>query len=244
MNLRYGYIYFSFLAQFSSSLISAQSLQDDSSFTSIAVNNAIEVYHQQLNQGPGLYNGPEYNNYSFRFEEGSPYFGNSDYVSGSVLYDSVLYHDIYMKYDELKDVLIIRKDNNAIQLLNEKISFFKIGGHSFTRLVKDNHSKDLVITGFYEELYANHVAVYKKVIKSIMEKADMTNGILRSIDQKTYFYLHTNNEYILIKTKGDLIDALPIHKKEIRKFIDSGSMSFKKDPAGFIAEVATYYDSL
>lgn len=244
MKLKYGYIYFTFLAQYSSSLISAQSLQNDTSFTSITVNNAIEVYHQLLNQGSGLYNGPEYNNYPFSFEEGSPYFGGNDYVSGSVLYDGVLYRKIFMKYDELKDVLVIRKDNNAIQLLNEKVSIFKLPDHSFSRLVKDNHSKELAITGFYEQLYTGQVAVFKKVIKTIVESLDMTNGILRSIDQKIYFYLHTNNGYILIKNKGDLIDALPIHKKEIRKFIDSGSLSFKKDPADFIVKVATYYDTL
>jgi hypothetical protein len=244
MKLKYGYIFFTFLAQCSYSLISAQSLQNDTNFTSMAVNNAINVYHQLLDRGSGLYNGPEYNNYPFRFEEGSPYFGGNDYIPGSVVYDGVLYLDIFMKYDQLKDVLIIRKDNNAIQLLSEKVSIFKLPDHSFTRILKDNNSGEPAVTGFYEQLYNGHIAVFKKVTKNILENFDMTNGILRSIDQKTYFYLLTNNRYILIKNKGDLIDALPMHKKETRKFIDSGNLNFKKDPADFIVKVATYYDSL
>ncbi|HEX9503050.1 MAG TPA: hypothetical protein VF974_01865 [Patescibacteria group bacterium] len=244
MKLKNGSFYIMVVAAFCSSIVSAQSQQHDTTFTAISVNNAIKVYHQIMNKASGLYNGGEYDNYFFSFEAGSPYFGVKDSVPGSILYDGVLYRNIFMKYDEVRDAIVIWNDNEAIQLLNEKVGNFRLLDHSFTRLIKDNHSKDLVKTGFYEQLYKGRIAVFKKVIKTIIDKPDMTDGILRSIEQKTYFYLQTARGYTLVNNKSDLTEALKDHKKEITEFIGSGNLSFKQDPAGFLAKVAAYYDTL
>ncbi len=244
MKLKKSSFYIVLVVAFSSSAVSAQSQQNDTSFTPISINNAIEVYHQMINKASGLYNGTQYGNYFFSFEEGSPYFGVKDSVPGSILYDGVLYRNILMKYDEVKDVIVIWNNNDAIQLLNEKVGNFKLLDHSFIRLIKDNRSRELVSSGFYEQLYTGKIAVLKKVIKTIMERTDMTEGILRRIDQKTYFYLQTARGYIPVKNKGNLIEALQDHKDEIRKFISSHDLGIKKDPDGFLVQVAAYYDTL
>jgi hypothetical protein len=165
-------------------------------------------------------------------------------VAGSILYDGVLYKNIFMKYDELRDMIVIWYNNDAMQLLNEKVSNFKLQDHSFVRLVKDNRSKELSGTGFYEELYAGRASVYKKTVKNIMEKTDINDGISRSIDQKTFFYLKTTGGYIAINNKADLVDALKDHKNEIKKFVSSQNLNFKKDPDGFLRKIAAYYDTL
>jgi hypothetical protein len=244
MKLKTVSFYITIIAIFFSSIVSAQDQQHDSSFTTIAVNNAIEVYHHTLDKASGIYNGAEYDGYSFRFEEGIPWFGAKDSVAGSVAYDGVLYRDIFMKYDEIKDMLVIWYNNDAIRLLNEKISHFNMQGHSFIRLIKDNQSRELVNTGFYEQLYTGKTTALKKTIKTIQEKSDISDGLLKTIDQKTYFYLRTTHGYISVSDKGDVTEALKDHKKEIKDFIGSNNLNFKKDPAGFLAKVAAYYDTL
>ncbi len=244
MKLKNGSFCIMSVAIFGSSITSGQSQQSDTSFTAISVNNAIEVYHRMLNNALGLYNGGEYINYFFNLEEGSPYFGVKDSVAGSILYDGVLYRNIFMKYDEVKDAIVIWNNNEAIQLFNEKVGHFKLLGHSFARIIKDNHSKAPVNTGFYEQLYSGKIAVFKKVVKTIVVKPDMTDGILRSIEQKTYFYLRTAQGYTLINRKADLTKALNDHKNEIVGFIGSSNLSFKQDIDGFLAKVAAFYDTL
>src|SRR5258706_11369460 len=113
MKLKNVVLYVTFVAVFSSSAISAKSQQVDTSFTAASVNNAIEIYHQKIKNASGVYNGPEYEGYPFPFEEGSPWFAVNDSVTGSVVYDGILYQGIFMKYDELKDVIVIWKDNDA-----------------------------------------------------------------------------------------------------------------------------------
>jgi hypothetical protein len=233
-----------FVVIFFSSIISAQGQEPDTSFTAISVNNAIEVYHRMLNSASGLYNGGEYINYFFNFEDGSPYFVVKDSVPGSILYDGVLYRNIFMKYDEVKDAIVIWNNNEAIQLFNEKVCHFKLLDHSFARIIKDNHSKDPVNTGFYEQLYSGKISVFKKVVKTIIVKPDMTDGILRSIEQKTHFYLRTARGYTQINSKADLTKALNDHQNEIGEFIGSSNLSFKQDPDGFLAKVAAFYDTL
>ena len=244
MKLKIGSFFITFVAIFYSSTTSAQSQQPDTSFTAISVNNAIEVYHRKLNIASGLYNGGEYINYFFNFEDGSPYFGVNDSVPGSILYDGVLYRNIFMKYDEVKDAIVIWNDNEVIQLFNERVGYFNLLDHSFALIIKDNGSKDLVKTGFYEQLYSGKIAIFKKVVKAILDKPDMTDGILRSIQQKTYYYLRIARGYTQINSKADLTKALYDRKKEIGEFIVSNGLSFKKDPAGFLAKVAAYYDTL
>jgi len=244
MKLKNIVLYVPLIAVFSSSMVSAQSQPADTSFIAASVDNAVEIYHQKIKNASGLYNGPEYEGYPFPFEEGSPWFAVNDSVPGSVEYDGVLYQGIFMKYDELKDVIVIWKDNDAIRLPGEKVSHFKLLDHSFTRIIKDNKGKNLVATGFYEQLYTGKIIVLKKTIKTIRERTDITDGILRTIDQKTYFYLQTARGYIPVNSKADLSEALQDHKNEIREFIDSNNLNFKKGPAGFLVKVAAYYDTL
>ncbi len=244
MKMKNGFFCITFVAIFCSSITSAQSQQPDTFFTAISVNNAIEVYHRILNNASGLYNGGEYISYFFNFDDGSPYFGEKDSVPGSILYDSVLYRDIFMKYDEVKDAIVIWNNNEAIQLFDERVGHFKLLDHSFVRIIKDNLSKAQMKTGFYEQLYSGKIAVFKKVVKTIMVKADMTDGILRSIEQKTYYYLSTARGYTPINSKADLTKTLNDHKNEIGEFISSKNLSFKQDPAGFLEKVAAYYDTL
>ena len=177
--------YLTLFTLFFSLVIPARGQQPDSSFTTASVHNAIGVYHQKLQRSAGLYNGAEYADYVFNFQDGSPYFGSKDSVAGSVTYDGVLYENVLMKYNELQDAVIIWYNNDAVQLLNEKISDFRIGAHSFTRIIKDNQSKGLAGTGFYEKLYPGKSMILKKTVKTMQQKTDVSEGVLRFIDQKT-----------------------------------------------------------
>jgi hypothetical protein len=139
---------------------------------------------------------------------------------------------------------VIWYNNDAVRLSNEKISNFKIRDHVFNRIVKDNQSKNLVSTGFYEQLYSGRTTVFKKTVKAIQQKTDVNDGVLRFIDQKTYFYLYTSRGYFQINNKADVIEALADHKNQVKDFIGSNNLSYKKDPDDFLVKVAAYYDTL
>lgn len=243
MKLKRSSFHPALLAIYFFSSISAFGQQYDSSQINTPVNNAIDVYHQKMQRSSGLYNGAEYEEYPFNFQEGNPYFGSRDRVTGSIEYDGVVYQNVAMKYDELKDVVVIWYNNDAVQLLSEKVSRFVIGNHSFARITKLNQ-KDLLNPGFYEQLYPGKTMVLKKTIKSIQQKTDVIEGILRFIDQKTYYYLKSSTGYTQIDGKKDVIEVLKDHKNEIRDFINSKKLNFKEDPGGSLASVAAYYDTL
>ncbi|MBS1600281.1 MAG: hypothetical protein JST75_18785 [Bacteroidetes bacterium] len=244
MKLNTGSFYLTLVTLSFSSILSAQNKQNDTSFITSSVNHAIDIYHQVIQKSAGLYNGSEYEEYTYNFQEGSPYFKTKDSVSGSIVYDGVLYENIWMKYNELKDIVVIWYNNDAVQLSNEKISRFTIDGHSFIWSQKNNMMKKNINTGFYEELYAGKTMALKKTIKSIQQKTDVSEGVSRFIDQKTYFYLKTTDGFVQVNNKSDLTDALKNHKTEIKDFISSKNLNFKQDTEGFIAQVAAYYDTL
>jgi len=225
------------------SALSAQNQQSDSAFIDIAIRSAINVYHQKMQNSAGLYNGSEYDEYNFNFQEGSPYFGFKDSVSGSIIYDGVLYENIFMKFDELRDLLVIWYNNDAVQLLNEKIDGFNIQNHSFIRIQKFD-PKEMLTPGFYEQLYKGKTAVLKKTVKTLQQRTDITEGILRFIVQKNYYYVRTPNGYVQVSGKNDIGKALKNHSKEKEDFINSRKLDFKQNPEGFLVDVAAYYDTL
>src|SRR5690242_15341898 len=80
----------------------AQNSTADTSNNIIAVSNAINVYHQYLFPETNLYNGIEYVDYAYTISEGIPFFETTQFVMGAVEYDSMLYQNVPLLYDEVK----------------------------------------------------------------------------------------------------------------------------------------------
>src|SRR5689334_16687899 len=89
----------------------SQEKSTDSLLYRQALDNAVG-YYNQFRGGPtaGLYNGPEQVGY-FYFIEGSAYFGSSEWQKGTVFYDGIYYPDVTLKYDQVKDVVLVPHPN-------------------------------------------------------------------------------------------------------------------------------------
>jgi hypothetical protein len=225
--------------------IVAQLSPADSIFYQKAVNNAISLYHQSSGDQSGLYNGIQNGGYLFSFTEGNPFFYSDKPGAGTVVYDGVLYENLQLQYDELKEVIIVQDASHRIQLLNERISGFTVFNNRFTRLEKDSLSSALVSTGFYNLLYEGKVSVLKKEIKELREELrSSSEGILRFIDVKKYYYIKKNNEYYAVKNKKSVLGIFADHRKEIQQYIRKNKLSFRKNPDETLVKTSGYYDRL
>jgi len=236
-----------FTASFSlfANKITAQLSADDSSFYQKAVNNAVTLYYRSLGDQSGLYNGSQYAGYLFTFKEGHPFFYTDISSSGSIVYDNVFYPDVHLLYDEVAEVIIFQDTTHRIQLLTDRISRFSILGNNFIRLVKDSLSHSIVNTGFYNLLYEGNVSVLKKEVKTLHEDIrSNSEGLLRYIETKQYYYFKKNNEYYPVNGKNDVLDIYKDRKKEIQQYIKSNKLNFRNDRDNALTKVTAYYDQL
>jgi hypothetical protein len=224
----------------------AQLSADDSAFFQKAVNNTVAFYHQSLGDQSGLYNGIQHAGYPFVFETGDhPFFYSAAATTGAVVYNNIVYPNINLHYDEVADVLIFEDATHRIQLINERVSRFTIAENNFIRIVKDSLGESAISSGFYNLLYEGNTAAIKKEVKKIREEVrNNSEGVLRHIETKTYYYIKKKNEYYAVKRKKNVLGLLKDKKKEVQQYIKDNNLSFKNDRDNMLKKITAYYDQL
>jgi hypothetical protein len=200
-----------------------------------SLNNLTTIYKKQMDDQSGLFNGKKYNDYKFSFKEnGHPNFKDESPLIGSIVYSGTLYPDVALQFDEISNVIVFHAKGRKIQLLNEKITEFKIDNTHFVHL-KKNDSKG-IDEGFYQLLHKNRNSIYKKEEKYIFEDlSSVVEGVKRYIKIKTTFYVASSDGlFYKIKKPKDLFEVDHFDKKRSSIAIKKERLSFKKDPEKFI----------
>ena len=201
----------------------------------------IDVYYQALGEQSPLYNGSEYIEYTFTFEEGHPFFGSASWVMGNINFDGLTFHEVPMAYDIIKDQVVIKDFRKAFNIVlpSNKIEQFTISGHTFIRLLHD--SSNQIKTGFYDQLYNGKIGLFVKREKKIFEKyLDLhTNNV--AYERNTY-YIKKEGIYYIIKNKRTLLNVLKNKKEQIQKYLRKNGLRFKNNTEKTMIMAVQYYD--
>ena len=209
-----------------------------------ALANTQSVYFKQLGDQSKLYNGSQYASYGFVFKTGSPYYKSDQFTYGSVLYDGILFNNLPLLYEDLRELLITKKEGYLLQLITARVSAFTISGHQFIRLVADSSNRGISKTGFYEVLYPGRSLVLKKTYKNIQDVASVSEGLSHFIEESDSYFIKKGNSFIRVKSKNEMFDIFPDHQKEIQLFIKKNKLNFRKDEENTLTQVAAYYDQI
>lgn len=224
--------------------IFAQDTLSGTFFYQKALVNTMAVYHQSFGDQAALYNGSRYGEYLYKFKEGDPYFNSPQPIAGTVIYDGVKYDNVLMRYDEIKDELVINDQGNRIQLLKEKVEYFSLFNSNFIKIKTDGHANNLVSSGFYNLLYKGKVCLLKKQIRTTKDDLSIGGELQISVEEKDYYYIKKDDKFYPIKSKGDLLDVFGDKKKEVQQFIKANDLSFRKERQNMLVKTTAYYDSL
>jgi hypothetical protein len=220
----------------------AQSINyPDSLLYNRAVTNVKALYHAGVGQSSGLYNGSQFTGYRSVFENDKhPFFSSSKPQTGSVFYDHLLYPDVPLLFDEVKQVLVFQSSTTAIQLVNEKIQHFSIGSHHFIHLGNPDTEK-----GFYEVLHDGNSQILKKESKSIMEDiSSVADGIKYFIKTKTSYYIGIDGKITEISREKSLFPFLQPNKQKWQQLVKKDGLNFRKKPEGYLVAAGKFIDNL
>lgn len=204
---------------------------------------ALNIYHNALGNQSPLYNGSKYYDYVNSIKIGHPFFGKNSMENGTIYLDGLVFNDVPMLYDIVRDVVVILHFENIskITLPSERITQFFYQGHSFSRLVPD--SMHDIPEGFYDRLYEGKLMLYARQIKIINEQI-VAPTIIREAVQQNIYYIKKNNKYYNIRNMRSLLQTLKEKSREVQKYLKKNDIRFKADPERTIIKAVEYYDRL
>jgi hypothetical protein len=222
----------------------AQNSLQDSITNSQTTNNVVALYRNTMKENLRLYNGNEYL-FSGHNTKGFPYFKSADILNGSVYYDNNLYDNVSMYYDLVNDELIINDytQNFPIKLITDKIKYFIIDGNKFINSNNDDSFPIASTKGFYEELYRNKTIAFAKKQKVVTVRTS-TEGSDFSYKEFDYYFVYYNNNIYKVTNEKSLLNVFKKRKTELRKFINTRKINFKKNFEEALVSTTQYFDNL
>lgn len=219
-------------------VIKAQSPEKDSLATAAAYASAVQQYHSFMTPEPGLYRGRQYVVYAYQIKDGHPYFDEGHTLNGSVLYDGMLYKDVPLQYDLVKELLVTNGpvSNYKISLFNERVDSFTMGAHIFIRL-KDSLTPSAPHVGFYQQLYKGRLTLLKKERKDIQHDQDFN----QFIEHATSYYLKKDGIYYSVNNKRSLLYALKDRNKELKRFMRKNGLKMGQEKESTLIKVSAWY---
>lgn len=234
-------LYLSLLLLLPFTQVRAQDHNTDTSIFRQAVSNAIS-YYNKVRGGPmaALYNGVEQPGY-FYFIEGTAYFGSPDWQEGSVFYDGIRYDNIRMKYDQVKDLVLIPHTNGytIISLFSPRVQSFTLPGHHF--IYHEQQTAHEPATGFYEVLQSGKITLLARRTKKINDNI-LAADLKQRFEEAYSYYALKDGTFHLIRKESEIMDLVREKKAEIQKMLKSNRIKFRKNREGALIRIVQHYN--
>lgn len=157
-----------------------------------------------------------------------PYLGNSyDVIKGDICYNGILYKNVAMRYDMLKQQVIVSSPNNNKFIVPEqkRVNWFNLGGKRFVHSFGDNSTyaaelldgsiNGLQLQYFYAKKVDGEIVVNYHYVYTL---GFIEHYTLRMLDGS----LHQ------VKNAKDIIKLFPDQKQQIKKYVKQNHLSFNK----------------
>ncbi len=215
--------------------------QNDSSLVMKEVPETVQQHLPSLEQSSNILNGIEHVPYAAGIE-GQPYLFN-EFYKGMVVYEGITYNNVDLKYDRVKDELILRHPNGLqVILFTPRVQLFKLQDRKFLNVPRTQVKRD-VFEGFYELLSEGRVNLFVKRSTELEEK--ITSGsIHKQFIGKNSYMASANGNFYRIKNDNALFELMPGIKNDAKDFLKQQGVSFKANPELALISIAEYYNQL
>ncbi len=220
-----------------------QQLLPDSTLLQLSIVKARNLYGAEMKNNQRLYNGYQYI-YPAERTFNSPFWIGDSLVPGNIGYDGNDYPGIRLKYDLVRQNIII--NNSAyeadIVLPPEKITHFSIYQHDFFMLHAGDSNYHAISTGFYDRLYKGAIAIWAQRSKQL-ERSLKAEERLNTFKETTVWYIQVDRLFYPVNNKRDIIKVLKEKEKAVNNFIKVNKLDFKKNFEQALILAVRFYDN-
>lgn len=191
-----------------------------------------------------LYYGVEYEGYTQA--KNQPYLTKAPCTKARLSYRHVLYPEVCLRLDVWKDELsVLSPDLRYYVLFPEDVAFAEIFDKQLI-YHQTNALPNSPSTGYYFLIHDGDCKVLEKKYASVLQrdKSIRTEWTVLDFTVKTRYYLLKDGVYHAINSKSALLKTLSSHQKELKQFISSRRLSFKKDAVELLIQTVREYERL
>lgn len=208
--------------------------------------SALAGYERTLAMSLPIYRGSIYTEYH-RGVRGHPFWLIDDWEYGRLKYDGQWYPNVYLRYDLMRDIVLLQGyDENgylvSLQINQLKTQAFEIKDQTFV------HEQSGVVAeklgkGFYELHYDGHVRVLLKRKKSMQQQVSH-NRIDLEFQERTRLYIEKEENVYPIKSRGRIIALLDDDGRNLRNHLRAKGLKSGPDILGTACEAAAFHDRI
>lgn len=217
----------------------AQSAPSDTAVYRQGVQAAMSTYYESIGVQAPLYNGVEHMRYLPTIA-GIPYYKVDEWQNGTIEYGGVVYSNVPLKYDMVKDQVVVKHPNgfSSFQLFSPRVSYFILGDERFV-YVPAGGDTSVLAPGFYQQLRTGPVTVLARRTKWIEEKIVDAKLERKFLSRNTY-YLLKDGVYHSPRKEAHLLALAGNRRQEARQALRQAGTRFRKAPEQAILIVADY----
>jgi len=190
--------------------------------TKIPPTDAIQSYISETKEYAALFNGKIETPYDRVFIN-HPYLGADQYVQGTLCYNEVVYHDIWMRLDLNRDELAVYSPDkrNRIVLEIEKFNYAVMNG--FTIIASTNESN---VGSKYLLLLKDGAYPFVKQFRVTVKEEIQHLTLKRFFRFQEQYFLTVDGIAYPVKNKNAVLKLFPDRKKELNDFVKQQKLRF------------------
>lgn len=222
-----------------------QSRPSDSTLVATAERRLHQQYTRAVGAESRLYNGPEYVSYLLPHTQGQPFFITAQALPATITYAGSVYTGVPLRYDLVRGQLVLSAPSGReMSLVNEQVTRFELGEHTFIRLSADSAKAGLARSGFYELLVEGPVQLLAAHHKTL-EKRSSAGRVESEITAKDEFLVRKDRRYYPVGNAAALQRLFPARKAALRQYIKEHKLVFGADERAYaLSELVRYLASL
>ena len=158
-----------------------------------------------------------------------PYYkGNTNLYKGRISYHGVVYDDVQLRFDQLKQYVVVLPPSEKVICLpdQEFVDWFEMDGH---RYVHDPEDSSRYAALLYDGS-SNGICLYHSVWK-VLDRESTFEGrkYLKTLSTEEHYTLVTSDGGMYhVKRASDVAKLFPEQKRQIRQFAKKNHLSFSK----------------
>ena len=209
------------------------------SIDSVSIN-----YLKAASHAATLYYGVEYEGYTQAKTQ--PYLTKAPCTKARLSYRHVSYPEVCLRLDVWKDELaILSPDLRYYVLFPDDVEYAELFDKQLI-YHQTNALPNSPSTGYYFLVHDGDCKVLEKKYASLIQrdKSIRTEWTVLDFTIKTRYFLLKDGVYQAINSKSALLKTLSPHQKELKQFISSRRLSFKKDAVELLIQTVREYERL
>ena len=173
-----------------------------------------------------------------------PYLKDKQFVKARLSYRQIVYPEVNLRLDmNRNELIILSPSKHNIVLFPENVDFVELHDRHIIYFYRDSLPGS-PSTGYYTLLHSGICKVMEKQTATLAVKNTSSTTQEQYFTFRNSFYLYKDDVYYTIRNKRGLLKILSPYNKELKQFVSTNNLSFRRNAGYFLAQTVQEYEKI